>query len=159
MSCARTPERDDNGAGIISVLPPLVPSGGISEMRWRQTDRQSSHSAQLNQPQFDSLQERSHNNSCNYSVWLQWRLKPRITTDEDKETQKLRQFYWSDKHELLLQYARTKKKKSWQIYYSYGFWYYSNKCFCFPKKTNKQKENRYNNSIPHAELVLHPLFS
>lgn len=27
------------------------------------------------------------------------------------------------------------------------------------KKTNKQKENRYNNSIPHAELVLHPLFS
>lgn len=30
MSCARTPERDDNGAGIISVLPHwLVPGASI----------------------------------------------------------------------------------------------------------------------------------
>jgi hypothetical protein len=41
MSCARTQERDDNGAGIISVLPIGSFRGGISLLRSRQTERQS----------------------------------------------------------------------------------------------------------------------
>jgi hypothetical protein len=159
MSCARTPERDDNGAGIISVLPPLVPSGGH---QWDEmaTNRQAIKSL------------------CAAQSAAIWFLAGTITqqllqlfhlvvvtfkaTDHDGWGQGDAKVAAVLLGAISMNYCYNtlvlRKEKSWQIYYSYGFWYYSNICFCLPKKTNK-KENRYSNSIPHAELVLHPLFS
>ena len=85
----------DNGARIIPALSSLVETQGISLLRSRQTERQSVTRVQFNQPQLDSLQNRSPETTRQF-VQLLARLAfdaTQIAADQDKKTRKLQQLH------------------------------------------------------------------